>query len=139
MWTTIKYVSSGITLIAFLGALAAWLYKSHLLKTERLIKTVPEAERASLVEQTLLLFKLEPAKLTREQRYNLALRQIHEHARRYRVTAFVVIIIAILAATLTFIALWRTTSSPNTPPSSAQTPPPAPTNLSGEIDQVEVM
>jgi hypothetical protein len=111
MWTAISYVSSALTLIAFVWAVSAWLYRFRLLRTERLIRTVPETERAALVERTLVLFSIDSTKLTRDQQYKLALRQIHEQAANYRVTAIVVVIIACLAAAVTLIALFRTQST----------------------------
>lgn len=135
MWTAIKYVGSGLTLVAFLCALAAWLYRSYLLRRERLIKSVPEAKRAALVERTLVLFNIDTRKLTPEQQYNLALEQIRDRAKRFRVTAGVIVVIALIAAVLTFIAIPKV--SP--PPTPSPTPTPTPGSLSGEIEEVEVV
>lgn len=63
MWTAIKYVGSAVTLVAFVAAVAAWLYRSRLLEKERLLRTVPEQERAALVERTLVLFKVDAERL----------------------------------------------------------------------------
>src|SRR5688572_20348233 len=97
-WEFIKYVSSGITLIAFLGALAAWLIKFAILRKERMIKSATSKEKAKLVESALEFFKVDTRALTREQKYNLALQQIHQRARRFRTIAIVVVVVAGLAA-----------------------------------------
>jgi hypothetical protein len=135
MWTAIKYVGSGLTLVAFLCALAAWLYRSYLLRRERLIKSVPEAKRAALVERTLVLFNIDTRKLLPEQQYNLALEQIRDRAKRFRVTAGVIVVIALIAAVLTFVAIPKV--SP--PPTPSPTPTPTPGSLSGDIKKLEVV
>jgi hypothetical protein len=135
MWTTIKDVGTWITLIAFICAVAAWLYRTYLLQRERLIKSVPEDKRARLVEQTYVLFKVSTAKLSREQQYNLALKQISEQARKVQLTAGVIALISVLAAALTFVAIPRLIPSPSPPPA----PTPTPDSLSGKIEQVEVI
>lgn len=126
MWTAIQYVGSGLTLIAFIVAVVAWVHKWQLLKTERLIKSVPKAKRAELVERTLVLFKVDTSNLTRQQQYDLALRQINEQANKSRRTFVIRLAIAALLAALTFFALPKIST-----PSSG--------SLSGEIDKTEVM
>jgi hypothetical protein len=141
MWTAIQYVGSGLTLVAFLVAVAAWLYKSYLnlLKKEDLIKSVPEDQRAELVERTLVLFKIDTHKLTREQQYNLALEQIRERARRFLVTAVVIVVIALIAAVLTVFAITKVNPPQAPTPTPTPIPTPTPGSLSGEIEGVEVV
>lgn len=136
MWTAIKYVGSAVTLVAFIAAVAAWLYRSRLLSRERLLRTAPEQERAALVERTLVLFKVDAERLKRDQRYDLALRQIQGQASRYRTTAAVVVTIAVLAAALTSIALLKPSQPAPATPTPSTTP--TPLKLSGKIEQVEV-
>ena len=105
MWQSIQYVSSGLTLVAFITAVAAWLYRQSSLKTERLIKTAPDEERAKLVRATLEFFDVDTAKLTKEQQFNLALTQVHARARRFLVAALVVALLAVLAAIVAGVAI----------------------------------
>lgn len=126
MWTAIQYVGSGLTLVAFLAALAAWLYRRQLLIKERLIQSVPEGKRAELVERTLVLFKVDTHRLTKKQQYDLALEQIREQARKFKLTAGVIVIIAIIAAALTVAAIW-------------QINPATTGSLSGDIDEAAVV
>src|SRR6185295_12867024 len=97
-WNAIAYVSSGVTLVAFIVAVLAWLYRSKILQVERTIRLAPKNKRAELVERALEFLHVETSTLTREQKYNLALRQIHERARRFLITASVVVILSCLAA-----------------------------------------
>lgn len=138
MWSAIRYVTSWITLIAFICAVAAWAYRSYLLKRERLIKSVPEGQRARLVEKTFVLFKVDTAKLSPEHQYNLALKQIREQARQFHVTAAAIVVITALAALLTYVAIPRLIPSPAPPPVPSPTPSSACGNLSGEIEEVAV-
>jgi hypothetical protein len=135
MWTALKYVSSAVTLIAFICAIAAWMYRSYLQGRERLIKTVPEGERARLVEKTFVLFNIDTAKLSRKHQYDLALKQIRERITKFLVTAVVIVIIAGLGTVLAFVAMPKT--SP--PPVPTPTPAPTPESLSGKIERVEVI
>jgi len=107
MWEAIAYVSSGVTLAAFLGAVAAWIYSKKSEEKARLIETAPESERAQLVQSALEFFHVDTGALTREQRYQLAITQITARADRSRASTMVVIIIAILAAAVTAYAISR--------------------------------
>lgn len=67
MWDAISNVNSGVTLIAFLVAAAAWLYRGKLLADAELIRTAPEEERAKLVLANYGFFEVDTAKLKRDQ------------------------------------------------------------------------
>lgn len=105
MWPSIAYVTSAFTLIAFLAAGIVAIYQRWLNQKERLIRQAPEAERAILVQSALEFFHVNTEGLTKEQKYHLALEQIRERARRFRITAIVIVIIAVLAAGVTVYAL----------------------------------
>ncbi|MDY7013997.1 MAG: N-acetylmuramoyl-L-alanine amidase, partial [Cyanobacteriota bacterium] len=108
MWESIALVSSGITLVAFIGAVAAWLYRARIQQSERLIRTAPLQERTRLVEQALESFRIDASGLTKQQQYNLALVQIKEREIRFRTTAIAIVIIAIVFAVVTVLAIQRT-------------------------------
>jgi len=110
-WDAIQYVSSGITLVAFIAAIAAWIYRYRILQNERLIRTAPENERSALVERALEIFSIDTKQLSRQQQYDLALEQIRGRAARFRMTSIVVVIIAILAVGVTTFAIFRTPSA----------------------------
>jgi hypothetical protein len=78
-----------------------------------------------LVESTLALFSIDTSSLTRQQRYDSALQRIHTQASQFRTTAIVVVIIAVLAAGVTTVALWREKTNQgdqNTNSNSSQIP-----------------
>lgn len=142
MWTAIKYVTSGITLVAFICAVAAWLYKSYLHRRERLINSVPEAKRAKLVEQTFNPFKIDTTNLSRQHRYELALMQLKEQTKKYQLTAVVILIIAGLVTLLVFAVIPRTGPLPTVPtptPTPVPSPTPSSVRLLGEIEDVQIV
>jgi hypothetical protein len=106
-WSAIAYVSSGLTLIAFIVAVAAWVHSNNILGVERRIKLAPAQDRAALVEQTLEFFRVDTTKLTRAQQYDLAIRQIEGRAQRFRTVARVVTVVAVVAGGVAVYALSR--------------------------------
>jgi len=80
MWEAIKYVGSGLTLAAFLAAVAAWVFKNKINEKERLIRSAPAEDRSKLVMTTLEFFSVDARGLTQDQQYGLALRQIRARA-----------------------------------------------------------
>jgi len=128
MWEAIKYVGSGLTLAAFLAAVAAWVFKNKINEKERLIRSAPAEDRSKLVMTTLEFFSVDARGLTQDQQYGLALRQIRARASRFQMAAGVVIAIAVLAAAVTTFALWRESVAPSPPTSKTSIPaelPPA--------------
>lgn len=105
MWKAITYVSSGVTLVAFVVAVSAWLYREKLLQSERLIRTAPEDSRANLVERALEFFPVDTSDLSEHRKTTLALEQIRARAMRFRMTALVVVLVALLAACVVVFAI----------------------------------
>jgi hypothetical protein len=82
-WHAIQYVSSILTLVAFAIAAVLWGYILKIREQRRRIETAPEEDRAALVSKTLEFFDVDTAKLTKEQRYNVAILQIKARGDRY--------------------------------------------------------
>ncbi len=105
MWTAISYVSSGVTLVAFLAAVAAWLYRRKMVQMERMIGSAAEADRAQLVANALEVFHVDASGLTKAQQYQLALEQVRGRQERYRLFVYLIIVVAILAAGVAVFAI----------------------------------
>lgn len=105
MWEAIQYVTTGLTLVAFLATVIAWAYKSKSEERERLIKTASENERVDLVRSALEFFNIDTSGLTKEQKYELALAQIHARAQRFRTTAIVICVLAVILAVVSVYAI----------------------------------
>jgi len=101
----IQYVGTPVALVAFVVAVVAWVYRSRLVERRKLIESAPEAERAKLLDAAIRDFTtVNTETLTREQRYQLAVRLIEERSARTRVLAVVgVLVAAMLAVVVLFI------------------------------------
>ena len=110
-WDAIKYVSSGVTLVAFLASLVAWIYKSNVDQRERLIRSASEADRATLIQDALEFFHVDTGNLNKEQRYDIVIRQITERSKRLRNNSFLIFGLSIVAAVVTIIIMMSSTKS----------------------------
>ena len=124
MWRAITYVTSGLTLVAFVVAASAWAFRTIILQKERQIKLAPENERSVLIRDALEFFSINTTGLTSKQQYNLAVKQVHARAMRFRTTAVVVTIVAGLTAGVATFALWRE-NKPIENPTTAIKPEPS--------------
>lgn len=108
MWKAIAYVSSGVTLAAFIAAVAAWVYRQHTVRTERIIRLAPENQRARLVRNALESFSVDPKGLSEDQKYHLLIKQLEVRHQKFGTTCTVVVIIACLGTFIVLFALWQT-------------------------------
>jgi hypothetical protein len=107
MWNVIGNISSVITLVAFLGALIVSVYRRRAHQLEVMVKSIPRERREALVESMLDRVSVNTTALSREQKYDLAVRVIEGRSRRFRILTVAIIVIAALAAALTGFAFWN--------------------------------
>lgn len=105
MWNAIGWVSSSFTLVAFIVAVAAWVYRQKILQKEKLIRSASESERGELVASALEFFNVDAANLTKQQQFTLAIEQIRGRAERFRWTCVVVALVAIGGLAVAVVAL----------------------------------
>ncbi|MCP4108066.1 MAG: hypothetical protein GY749_21390 [Desulfobacteraceae bacterium] len=105
MWEAIAYVSSGVTLAAFLAAAATWILKAKSDEKVKLIDSASDENKAKLVQDAMEFFHIDTTGLTKEHRYNIALEQIKERANRFKLIAILICILALIAAALSAYAL----------------------------------
>lgn len=106
MWDAIQYVSSGVTLIAFVAAVVAWVYRQKLLSDSKLISNAPDSDRATLILARYgKLFDIDTSSLHKKQRYDLAIEQLRGRAKRFTNSAILVGVFAVLAAIVMIVAL----------------------------------
>jgi hypothetical protein len=77
MWSSIKYVTTGLTLTAFLAGVAFLVLRSLIDRSKRLIETAPPEHRASLVADAIKRYKIAGSEnLTEDQKYKLLRREL---------------------------------------------------------------
>jgi hypothetical protein len=127
MWEAIRFAGSPLTIIAFLGAVGAVLYRARLYQCLRRIEQVPVNERAPLVDKTLDTLGIPIADLTKKERYGLFAGLMKAKGRNFRLT----VVLAFLFGIGCLISWTVSPSAGNTnqasgsdesPPSRSQTP-----------------
>jgi len=92
-WTSIKYITSAFSLIAFLALVGLAFYRSSLKSRERMIQRNPEA-----VQELLERFRIPMNKMDKQQAYDLAMAQIRERLLRAFLLAGLILGICIIIA-----------------------------------------
>jgi hypothetical protein len=111
IWSVIPKITSGVALLAFVVAIAAWMYRTRLVQRGSLIRSATETDRARLVESALEFFHINTEGLSRDQKYQLALQQIRARERRFFVAAAMISLAGILLAIDAAYAIARTTAN----------------------------
>ncbi|HLO15486.1 MAG TPA: hypothetical protein VK206_11695, partial [Anaerolineales bacterium] len=98
-WKAITYVSSPLTLVAFLAAVVAWVYVSQLKRIENLINSAKDSDRKVLLEGVLDVLRLKVDNLSQSKRFELAAQHLHGRALKLKLAfcAFLVLAIGMLA------------------------------------------
>ena len=92
----IQYVGTPLTLVAFVVAVVAWVYRARLAERRKLIETAPSEQRGDLMVAAIRDFSTVPLEnLTREQRYQLAIKLIDERRDRFRAAAVAAAVVAV--------------------------------------------
>lgn len=97
MWSAITYVTGPVTLVAFVAAVGAWVYRRKLTADAEQVRTVPDSERSRIVLARYgVSFDVDTAPLTKQQKVDTINRQIEAAAAKFRTVAVVVVIVAVL-------------------------------------------
>jgi hypothetical protein len=107
-WQAIQYVTSGLTLAAFVAALLLAAFRARLNNTAKLILSSPEDKRAALVQSTLTFYHIPVETLTKEQRFKLALELITRSNTRYKWAVILIGFIALLLACIVAFTVLKT-------------------------------
>ena len=106
MWEAIKYVSSGVTLLAFLAAAATWIYRTWLLREARLLKGADTKQKVDLAGKMLEFFAVDTSTMSEDSKLEVALRQIEERTNRHRLNLVGIIVVAIVFAIVTVVVVF---------------------------------
>lgn len=109
----IQYVGTPLTLVAFVVAVLAWVYRSRLAERRKLIETAPAEDRAAMMEAAIRDFSTIPLEnLTKDQRYQLAIKLIDERRDRFRVTAIAAAVAAVALVVVILVSGGSATAAP---------------------------
>ncbi len=98
-WSLASRVTSGFALLAFLVVAAVISYRERLKQQERMIKSSSPGDRADLVARVLRSFKIDTENLTKQQQYDLAVKQLGHEAARHKMNVAAAIIILVCTVT----------------------------------------
>jgi len=116
MWEALKYVNSGLALVAFLAAVAAWVYGRKLKSDAKIISQNPESEDGKTLFSYYEKSIDNPKALTKNQRHgivylehDIVVKRIQSRSNNYLIAAVVVLAIAVLFTCLAVFAIAKST------------------------------
>ena len=112
MWEAIQHVGTPIALLAFIVAVVSYAYRKNLLHKIELIKTAPDQARPDLIRAMLQSYSIREDNLTRQQKYELLRSVIDEKGKRFRIIAFVSVVVSLVLATV-IVIITIVTHTPN--------------------------
>lgn len=113
MWDAIRYVSTPLTLLAFLAAVAAILYRHRCQRKIRELEALPPKDRAEMALAKLETYSIKHDNLTREQKFGLMMEVLRHRRERYRIAAIVALLFAAIAATAASIGFLKSQNGPS--------------------------
>ncbi|MEH3125552.1 hypothetical protein [Agrobacterium cavarae] len=154
MNAAIPYVTSGLTLVAFIAATIAYVWRANLKSAERRIESAPAENRQQVIETVAEWIGVDLQHIPQSQRAAIVLKQLELKADRQRqLFALAVIgsvLFFILSAIVVFDGRWRHWASKgdvadsvsaftqNTPPELIQSVLGIPTSVRGDTTNGEV-
>lgn len=103
MWETIQYITTPLTLIAFVGALVTIAYRRKLESKKELINSAEAADRAKLIEASLETYHLKDDNLTKEQKFELVKKLLDQKIQRLKINSITLILLAVIFAVTALI------------------------------------
>jgi hypothetical protein len=87
MWNAVSSVTSVLTLIAFMAAIAASILFRKMRQQERIISSTRPVDRPSLIQTLSASFHVDTAGLSAEERYRIVLEQLRGRGTRFMIAA----------------------------------------------------
>lgn len=101
----LQWVTGGVSLIAFLAALAFYAYRSRLKASLDIIQTAPEKDRVKAIDAFADRFSVDTSGLTKDQKLQVVMRQLQIRAHRQYIIAVSAVFIGTLFLALAFVAI----------------------------------
>ncbi len=107
MWTAISYVTSALTLVAFLAAVAASIYFAYARKLARELASADTDKKTEIIMTNLRLFDPDIKTLPAGKRFELAVIQLEHKQKSFYLYIIFLAVAAALFAMTTLFAIWR--------------------------------
>jgi hypothetical protein len=104
-WQAIQYVTGGLSLVAFLATALLFAYRYRLQTRAKIITSAPEQERVEAIATEAEFFRVQTDGLTKEQKVQIILAQIHARERRTVLFGALVFCVAFLLALIAIVAI----------------------------------
>jgi Tfp pilus assembly protein PilF len=114
-FSALKYITSGLTLIGFIVAVAARLIRRTVIQRERLIHDATPDQRIQMATVVLERFGIDTKDIGPEQKYELALAQLQARTSRLRTLLVFSVMIALIAAATTITLVYIVPHKPTDP------------------------
>src|SRR4051812_14788564 len=100
-WGAVQYVTSGLTLFAFVVAAALMAYRSHIQSRVHVIQNSNPEDRARILAVQAEFFNIDVTSLSKGKQAEIVVMQINAKARRFVYLVFLACFFGILLAALT--------------------------------------
>jgi hypothetical protein len=108
IWSSIKYVTSGLTLVAFLALVGFYLFRQLINRSQKLIETAPQGERAALVSKAITRYRIAGSEaLSEDQKYKLLRRELDHRQDSVRSIFRLVGLIVVAGMLFGAFAWWK--------------------------------
>ena len=104
-WTTAAQISTGLAFLSFLAALGLTAYRSKLKSQLDQFKSLPASDRANASRAVLNSFGIDASKLSREQQFLLAMKELESRDDRFKYTllaAVAAVVVSVIVAAYSF-------------------------------------
>jgi hypothetical protein len=104
MWHAVGQISTGFGLAAFLAAIGLLIYRANLRARIQTIRSLPTDKRADALRAEINAFGLSLSSLTKQQQFELAVKELEIREKRLRYTAVVVVLLALISGGVAAVA-----------------------------------
>lgn len=109
----IELVTGGFTLAAFVVACIVWVVMAGINRDRELIKHADDERKSVLVERALGRFSVDPAQLTKQQKYDLLMQSMLERGRFWNRLFVFLLLLSVVAAISTVLLLRKNPPIPD--------------------------
>jgi hypothetical protein len=120
MFEAIQYIGTGLTLIAFVVAVAAFAYQHSLSSKERQLRSIPAKDRLAAAQTAADYIKVDLTDIPQNQRANIVMETLRLKAQRQLQFFIGFVVLAFLMGIGTLVAM---TFPPSLPPAATETTP----------------